>query len=105
MQKFKFTVKDGDNEPIVIGSGRTALWDALDYCADLPNTPSLDAKKDFYWLYFAAKACGRLSELGVAEESGIDEAVRCIADSFDSVTVEDVKADADVVPLAGEPGE
>lgn len=95
MVKFKIVLSDGDKS-VEIGTGRTALWQAQDYGATLPDTESKRARTDYAWAYYAAAQAGRLAELGVPEGAGVAEAVDLIADAYDMVVD---KAD-ETAPLA-----
>lgn len=97
--KFDFTFTNTDDgSQVKLQGGRTSLWDAQDHCEPIKATRSYSGQLDFAWGYFAAKAAGKLAELGVDDGMDADEAIRLIADNFD-MKVEDRTA-----PLAGRKG-
>lgn len=100
MVKFHFKFDDG-KEAVEFDSGRSALWQAQDFGASLPNTPSKSARTDFAWGYLAAKGAGKLEALGIDPETPIGEAVELLADMYD-LTITDAKGDD--APLAPTPG-
>lgn len=83
------------------GTGRTSLWEAQDWGAQLPETPYKGTQVDFAWGYFAAKQAGRLEELGVPEGTPVAEAVAMLADAYDMEVVK--AAERASAPLAPEP--
>lgn len=85
MSRWKFTVTDNrtGQEVASVESTTPALWDAQDYSASLPDTPSKGSRADYAWLYFAAKRQGCLGNLGLTNEAGVEEAVEALAERYD----------------------
>lgn len=83
MARFHMTfTPDAGGQDVELTTGRTTLWEAQDYGATIPDTPSKDSRVDFAWAYFAARKAGRLADLGISEDTPTDEAVGAIADSY-----------------------
>lgn len=85
MSRWKFTVSDNrtGQEVATVESTAPALWDAQDYGASLPDTPSRGSRADYAWLYFAAKRQGCLGNLGLTNETEVEEAVEALAERYD----------------------
>lgn len=100
MLKFHFTLKDGD-KAVEYDAGRTSNWQALDATKDWPETPSKQIRFDFAWAFVAAKQAGKLKEIGLKEDTPIEEAADYIADTYDVVAISDNSRDT--APLAASP--
>lgn len=89
MLKFRMTLQDGDNDPIVLDTGRSSVWEATDVVDKWPDSPSKNSKFDFVWVYCAFRQQKRLAEIGIDEDMSPEEAATYIADSFDVVNIDD----------------
>ena len=97
MKRYTATLSN-EEKTVTFTLTELARWDALDAAQPIEQTPSRAAKTDYLWAYFAAKAAGKLDELGVDEAEPL-EAIRQLASAFELEVDEQKKA----VPLAPAP--